>query len=92
MPEPKTVKYRAHLELHMHDLDGEIEGWKCSAQGAYGRSSSRRNGRIETLFFATPEGNEFCLGADGGRPGPPLVVTNYDDLMKETRLVDCVGF
>ncbi len=57
VPEPKTVKNRIHLDLHVSDLAAEVE--RLLSLGA-----RRADGfpQKETLaVMSDPEGNEFCV-------------------------------
>jgi predicted enzyme related to lactoylglutathione lyase len=68
VPEPKTVKNRLHLGLHTDDLEAEIArleslGAKCLWEELLPDGWPHRN-----VVLCDPEGNEFCLGADGARP------------------------
>ncbi|HYZ92486.1 MAG TPA: VOC family protein [Actinomycetota bacterium] len=68
VPEPKTVKNRLHLGLHADDLDAEIErlvalGATCLWEELFPPEWPYRN-----AVLCDPEGNEFCLGAEGARP------------------------
>lgn len=69
MDEPKITKNRVHLGLHTDDLDAEIErleglGARCLWEELLPAEWPFRN-----AVLCDPEGNEFCLGAEGKRPG-----------------------
>ncbi|WP_187977805.1 VOC family protein [Mycetocola sp. JXN-3] len=59
VPEPKTVKNRAHLDILTDNLDEEID--RLESIGA--RVSTRHNdeGGYRTAVLTDPLGNEFCL-------------------------------
>ena len=63
VPEPKTIKNRMHLDLHVSDPDAEAE--RLVALGAT-RTGAGRLGEIAWINMADPEGNEFDIGR---RPG-----------------------
>ncbi len=67
--EPKRVKNRLHLGLHADDLETEISrleglGAACLWEELFPPQWPHRN-----VVLCDPEGNEFCLGAHGARPG-----------------------
>ncbi|MGA2529040.1 MAG: VOC family protein [Acidimicrobiales bacterium] len=59
VPEPKTAKNRAHVDLETVDIEGEI-GQLC-ALGAAVISTGSVEGRGRSAVMGDPEGNEFCL-------------------------------
>ncbi|WP_309081028.1 VOC family protein [Zhihengliuella sp.] len=67
VPEPKTVKNRMHLDLHLgpdgHGTDQE--GRDRARDGLVARGAtflySERQGPFEWHTLADPEGNEFCV-------------------------------
>jgi predicted enzyme related to lactoylglutathione lyase len=60
VPEPKSVKNRLHLDLHVEDVDvasGRVEalgGWRRDDHDFHEHGYSWRR-------MADPDGNEFCL-------------------------------
>ena len=65
VPEGKTAKNRLHLDLAPHisdDRDAEIE--RLLSMGAT-RVNVGQTGDESWDVFADPEGNEFCVFADG---------------------------
>jgi hypothetical protein len=67
VPEPKTVKNRAHLDLFAGDVSAEVERLVGLGASVLGRLPEDAVG--PDLVFATmadPEGHEFCVIA---RPG-----------------------
>ncbi len=56
VPEPKTVKNRAHLDLTTTDRAAEVE--RLLALGA---SQVHDKGGTQWTTLADPEGNEFCV-------------------------------
>jgi predicted enzyme related to lactoylglutathione lyase len=59
VPEPKSGKNRAHVDLEAVDVADEI-GRLC-ALGASVLSTASVEGRGRSAVMADPEGNEFCL-------------------------------
>jgi hypothetical protein len=61
VPEPKTVKNRVHLDLHVGEerIDAEVE--RLLGLGAT-RLWDGRQGPHRWITLADPEGNEFCVG------------------------------
>lgn len=59
VPEPKAVKNRMHLDLHVADPDAEAE--RLAALGA-ARTGAGSLGKIEWITMNDPEGNEFDIG------------------------------
>lgn len=57
--EPKAVKNRVHLDLHVADAEAEAE--RLVALGAT-RLGANSLGAIRWVTMADPEGNEFDLG------------------------------
>lgn len=55
--EPKSTKNRAHLDLFVDDLDGEVT--RLIGMGA--TLTQEHHGHFETSVMADPEGNEFCV-------------------------------
>lgn len=62
--EPKTTKNRMHLDVHIADVEGEVE--RLVALGARRREDTARTEHGgHWIVMADPEGNEFCV-CDGG--------------------------
>ncbi len=69
VPESKTVKNRAHLDLNVSDWSGTTESRRqevdSEVQRLIGLGASRLNvmdeGRDYWVVMADPEGNEFCV-------------------------------
>ncbi|PRY48275.1 hypothetical protein LY71_110167 [Geodermatophilus tzadiensis] len=60
VPEPKTVKNRVHLDLHVGAEQREAEVARLVGMGA--RELHRASiGPMEWATLADPEGNEFCV-------------------------------
>jgi len=60
VPEPKTVKNRVHLDLHV-GLD-KIESESERLEGLGGKRLARHEeGPSSWIVMADPEGNEFCV-------------------------------
>ena len=59
--EPKTVKNRMHLDLHVADPEAEAE--RLVALGAT-RTGEGSLGEIRWICLQDPEGNELDLGQD----------------------------
>lgn len=61
VPEPKTVKNRLHLDLHvgLDHLDAEAE--RLEALGATRAGERRTEGPAQWIVMQDPEGNEFCV-------------------------------
>jgi hypothetical protein len=61
VPEPKTVKNRVHLDLHVgpDERDDEVE--RLIGLGA-SRLWEGQQGPHRWVTLADPEGNEFCVG------------------------------
>jgi predicted enzyme related to lactoylglutathione lyase len=59
VPEPKTVKNRAHVDFGVSDI--EAEAARLIALGATRGASHREDGFVWAVM-ADPEGNEFCIG------------------------------
>ncbi|WP_205324926.1 VOC family protein [Glycomyces sp. YM15] len=61
VPEPKTVKNRLHLDLHVgrDNIDAETE--RLEALGATRAGDRLREGPAEWIVMRDPEGNEFCV-------------------------------
>ncbi len=58
--EPKSGKNRMHLDIHVDDLDAEVE--RLRSLGARNAHHERHEGHGHTWFvMADPEGNEFCV-------------------------------
>jgi predicted enzyme related to lactoylglutathione lyase len=58
VPEPKTAKNRAHLDLWVADMEGEAE--RAVSLGA--TYVKKFDGQDEGwIWMADPEGNEFCI-------------------------------
>jgi hypothetical protein len=60
VPEPKTVKNRVHLDLHVGDERREAEVERLIALGA-SHLWDGRQGPTRWVTMADPEGNEFCV-------------------------------
>jgi hypothetical protein len=60
VPEPKTVKNRVHLDLHVGDERREAEVERLIALGA-SRLWDGQQGPNRWVTMADPEGNEFCV-------------------------------
>ena len=61
VPEPKTVKNRLHLDLHvgLDKIDSETE--RLEALGATRHSERLQEGPAQWIVMQDPEGNEFCV-------------------------------
>lgn len=61
VPEPKTVKNRIHLDLHVgiDNIDAEVE--RLVALGATRLSDRFDEGGATWVVIGDPEGNEFCV-------------------------------
>lgn len=57
--EPKTVKNRAHLDLFVDDLVGEVQ--RLIGLGARPIAEHDDDGGYRTAVLADPLGNEFCV-------------------------------
>lgn len=60
VPEPKTVKDRIHLDVHVAAADLEATTERILALGAT-KLWDGRQGPNTWVTYADPEGNEFCL-------------------------------
>jgi hypothetical protein len=60
VPEPKTVKNRVHLDLHVGAERMEAEVARLEGLGAR-RLYVGRQGPMQWQTMADPEGNEFCV-------------------------------
>ena len=60
VPEPKTVKNRVHLDLHVGDERREAEVERLMGLGA-SRLWDGEQGPNRWVTMADPEGNEFCV-------------------------------
>lgn len=60
VPEPKTVKNRVHLDLHVGAERAAEEVIRLEALGAR-RLYEGRQGPHTWITMADPEGNEFCV-------------------------------
>jgi predicted enzyme related to lactoylglutathione lyase len=58
VPEAKTIKNRAHMDLGAHDLEMEVT--RLEGLGAT-RIIERREGPAHWVVMHDPEGNEFCV-------------------------------
>jgi Glyoxalase-like domain len=58
VPEGKTVKNRVHLDLRAHDCDAEVGRLVALGARIVAEHPDHR-------VLADPEGNEFCVAADG---------------------------
>jgi predicted enzyme related to lactoylglutathione lyase len=61
VPEPKTGKNRLHLDLHVDEVEPEVE--RLAALGAQPVSDVARESGFRWRVMADPEGNEFCICA-----------------------------
>jgi hypothetical protein len=61
VPEPKTVKNRVHLDLHVGEVAREAEVARLIELGA-SRLWDGQQGPHRWVTLADPEGNEFCVG------------------------------
>jgi len=59
VPEPKVVKNRVHLDLHVADMNVEVERL-LALGGKRLRLREDDDGDVWTVM-ADPEGNEFCV-------------------------------
>jgi len=59
VPEPKTGKNRAHVDLSAEDYDAELS--RLLALGATTIRGSDGPGGRRSAVLADPQGNEFCL-------------------------------
>jgi hypothetical protein len=67
VPEPKTVKNRMHLDLHVDGEAPDRDGRRADEVARLERLGARRlyDGRLgpqRWVTMADPEGNEFCVG------------------------------
>ncbi|MEV0807612.1 VOC family protein [Micromonospora sp. NPDC050200] len=88
VPEPRTGKTRAHLDLRLADADPAA----LLATGA--RLVREPDAEISWWILADPEGNQFCVFAprEGARPGPfELVVDSTDPIAQATWWAGVVG-
>jgi predicted enzyme related to lactoylglutathione lyase len=70
VPDGKTVKNRAHLDLRPVDCTREQEVERILALGASQLADHRRPDGSGWITLADPEGNEFCiLSKDPARSG-----------------------
>jgi hypothetical protein len=60
VPEPKTVKDRIHLDLHVGEDRRETEVARILALGAT-KLWDGQQGPQSWVTLADPEGNEFCV-------------------------------
>jgi hypothetical protein len=60
VPEPKTVKNRVHLDLHVGAERADTEAERLVGLGAR-RLYEGQQGPMRWLTMADPEGNEFCV-------------------------------
>jgi predicted enzyme related to lactoylglutathione lyase len=63
VPEPKTGKNRAHVDLEADDFEGEVD--RLCALGAVAISQRSSPDGAKSAVMADPEGNEFCIGEAG---------------------------
>lgn len=63
VPEPKTGKNRAHVDLEADDIEREID--RLCALGAVLISRSFPPGGAKAAVMGDPEGNEFCVAEAG---------------------------
>lgn len=66
VPEPKTVKNRLHLGLHTKDLDAEIERLVGLGAVVAWEEEFPAEWPYRNVVLRDVEGNEFCLGNEGG--------------------------
>ena len=59
VPEPKSGKNRAHVDLAADDYDAELS--RLLALGATHVGASQGPGGRRSVVLADPQGNEFCL-------------------------------
>ena len=59
VPEPKSAKNRAHLDLFVVDLDAEVA--RLLALGGHVIVPARDDGPFRTAVLGDPEGNELCV-------------------------------
>jgi predicted enzyme related to lactoylglutathione lyase len=59
VPEPKSGKNRAHVDLSTNDFDVELE--RVLGLGASRVGDSVGPGGKRSVVLADPQGNEFCL-------------------------------
>jgi hypothetical protein len=61
VPEPKTVKNRLHLDLHVgaDQIDSEVK--RLEALGGTRLSERFNENGAEWIVMGDPEGNEFCV-------------------------------
>jgi predicted enzyme related to lactoylglutathione lyase len=65
VPEPKTVKNRMHLDVHVADIAAEAE--RLASLGArHVDDLQREEHGSHWLLMEDPEGNEFCICDAGG--------------------------
>ena len=57
VPEAKSSKNRAHLDLFVADLSSEVE--RLRALGA--AIAAEHHGEYRTTIMTDPDGNEFCV-------------------------------
>ena len=62
VPEPKSGKNRAHIDLSTTDYDAELA--KLIGLGATKVRDSQGPGGRRSAVLADPQGNEFCLTED----------------------------
>ncbi len=60
VPEPKTVKNRVHLDLHLEVDDEQAEVRRLISLGAT-KLWDGQEGSTTWVTLADPEGNEFCV-------------------------------
>ncbi len=61
MPEPKTVKDRIHLDLHLQGGDDRAEVVERLLGMGATKLWDGRQGPQTWVTLADPEGNEFCV-------------------------------
>ena len=61
VPEPKTVKNRVHLDLHVGERPPGGRGRAADRRSARPGSGTASRGRSRWVTLADPEGNEFCV-------------------------------
>jgi predicted enzyme related to lactoylglutathione lyase len=59
VPEPKAGKNRMHLDLQVHDVEGEAE--RLVAAGARIVQPAHDDDGFLTVVLQDPQGNEFCV-------------------------------
>jgi predicted enzyme related to lactoylglutathione lyase len=63
VPEPKSGKNRVHLDFRTDDMAAEVA--RLTALGATRIAERTLGESLRWTVMADPEGNEFCVAADG---------------------------